>query len=190
MRHAVLVVSLLLAFGVRDVGAKQCLDVDFPEHLQVDSTELTLNGLGIRKATFLKVHVYVAALYVTTPSHDPGALINPGTPAELILHFVRNVGVDDLRKAWREGFVRAAKDQVPALNARITMLDGWMSDMKTGQRLVFVRKPGLGTQVSVNGNVRGMITGDDFSRALLSIWFGPEPPNPELESGLLGGACE
>jgi Chalcone isomerase-like len=189
-RKALVFASLLLVSGLQEAAAKECKGVDFPEHAQVNSTELSLNGLGIRKATFLKVHVYVAALYVAGPSHDPAPLINPGTPAELILHFVRDVGVGDLRKAWSEGFERVAKDQMPQLSARIAMLNGWMSDMKTGQRLTFVRVPALGTQVSVNGVVKGTIIGDDFSRALISIWLGPEPPNAELKSGLLGGACE
>jgi hypothetical protein len=43
--------------------------------------------------------------------------------------------------------------------------------------------------VSVNGAVKGTITGDDFSRAFISIWLGNEPPNPELKAGLLGGPC-
>jgi Chalcone isomerase-like len=190
MKRVVFFASLLLLGGVGAAGARQCEGVDFPEHLQLDSTPLILNGLGIRKATFLKVNVYVAALYVTSPSRDAGTLIDPGTPAELILHFVRNVGVGDLRNAWHEGFERAAKEQMPALSARISMLNGWMSDMKTGQRLTFVRQPGIGTRVSVNGSPKGMITGDDFSRALLSIWLGPQPPNTELKNGLLGGSCD
>lgn len=190
MRHAVLFASLLLVSGVGEAGARQCKGVDFPDHSQLNSTELTLNGLGMRKATFLKVNVYVAALYVTSPSRDAHVLIDPGTPAEMILHFVRDVGVGDLRGAWREGFERAAKDQMPALNARITMLNGWMSEMKSGQRLTFVRQPGVGTHVSVNAVPKGMIIGDDFSRALFSIWLGPEPPNSELKNGLLGGSCD
>jgi hypothetical protein len=185
----VLATTLLLS-GVGTVTARECKGVDFPEHLQMNGTELTLNGLGIRKATFLKVNVYVGALYVTSPTHDPRTLIDPTTPAQLILHFVRNVGVGDLRKAWNEGFERAAKDQLALLNARIAMLNSWMSDIKTGQRLSFIRKPGTGVQVSVGDVVKGTITGDDFSRALLSIWLGSEPPNEELKSGLLGGACE
>ncbi len=190
MKRFVLFVSLLLASGAAVAGARQCRNVDFPEHLQLNSTELTLNGLGIRKATFLKVSVYVAALYVTSPSRDAQTLIDPSAPAELILHFVRNVGVGDLRNAWHEGFERAAKEQMPALSARVAMLNSWMSDIKTGQRLTFVRRPGMGTQVSVDGALKGTITGDDFSRALFSIWLGPEPPNAELKSGLLGGSCE
>ncbi len=190
MKQFLFFAGLLLLAGLGAANARQCRDVDFPEHARIDDTELTLNGLGVRKATFLKVNVYVAALYVTTPARDPRTLVDPNTPAELILHFVRNVGVGDLRKAWSEGFERADKDQLPLLSARIAMLNSWMSDMKTGQRVVFVRKPGTGLQVSVNGVVKGTVTGDDFSRALFLIWLGPEPPNAELKSGLLGGACE
>jgi hypothetical protein len=65
-----------------------------------------------------------------------------------------------------------------------------MVDMQSGQRLVFVHKPGTGLQVEVKGTVQGTIPGDDFATAFLSIWLGAHPPNPGLKSGLLGGACE
>jgi hypothetical protein len=190
MRHRVFFAALLSLSALTAADARECKGVDFPEHAQVKGTELTLNGLGIRKATFLKVNVYVAALYVTRVSHDPQPLIDPGTPAELILQFVRNVGVGDLRNGWKEGFEKVAKDQMATLAARVAMLNGWMTDIKTGQRLTFVRLPGTGIQVSVNGAVKGTITGDDFSRALVSIWLGPDPPNTQLKSGLLGGTCD
>jgi hypothetical protein len=35
------------------------------------------------------------------------------------------------------------------------MLNGWMADVKTGERLTFIRKPGGGAQVDVNGAVKG-----------------------------------
>ncbi len=34
-----------------------CRDISFPRHVQVNGSDLTLNGLGVRKATFLKVNV-------------------------------------------------------------------------------------------------------------------------------------
>jgi hypothetical protein len=111
-------------------------------------------------------------------------------PDELILHFVRNVGVDDLTKAWNEGFERNSQQQLPAFKERIAKLNSWMSDMKTGQRLSFIRRPGAGIEVGVDGAVKGTIEGDDFARALLSIWLGETPPNPELKQGLLGGECK
>lgn len=64
-----------------------------------------------------------------------------------------------------------------------------MTDMKSGERLRFMVKPGAGVQVDVNGKPRGTIAGDDFARALLSVWLGSSPPNAELKAGLLGGPC-
>jgi hypothetical protein len=133
--------------------------------------------------------VYVAALYAAKPSSDANAHLASNTPSELVLQFVRNVGADDLRKGWNEGFEKNAKDQLPALKEHIAELNGWMVDVKTGDRLTFIRKPGAGLQVDVKGTVKGTIKGDDFAKAFLSIWLGPNPPNPELKVGMLGGAC-
>lgn len=179
--------SLTLATGVAQ--GKECKGVQFPDRVQVSGSELTLNGLGMRKATFLKINVYVAALYVGRPSHDPQTLIESSGPDELILHFVRSVGVEDLRKGWSEGFARNSKEQLSALNERIATLNAWMSAVKTDQQLIFTRRPGAGIQVQVNGTVKGTIAGDDFARAFVAIWLGAVPPNPELKSGLLGGEC-
>jgi hypothetical protein len=189
MRLVFALIGLLACTAGVAYGA-ECKGVEFPQHMRLDGRDLTLNGLGIRKATFLKVNVYVAALYVTKPSHDAQALVESTGPDQLTLHFVRNVGVDDLRKAWVEGFARNSEAQVPALKVRISELNGWMSDVKAGQRLTFTRRPGAGVQVDVNGTTKGVIAGDDFSRAFLAIWLGATPPNAELKSGLLGQACE
>ena len=187
MHHRIpLFLALFLASAAAAADEATCRDISFPRHVQVSGSDLTLNGLGVRKATFLKINVYVAAYYVAQPSHDPQPLIESDTPQQLTLQFVRNVGVDDLRKAFVEGFER-----VPArgLEERVARLNGWMTDMKTGQRLTFVRVPHSGVQITVNGVQKGVIEGADFARALISIWLGPTPPNPELKTGMLGGEC-
>jgi hypothetical protein len=186
--HAWLI-CLTLATSVCVAQDRTCRDISFPGHVQVNGNELKLNGLGVRKATFLKVNVYVAALYVVQPQRDPKPLIESDTPQQLVLHFVRNVGVEDLRKGFLEGFDRSGAGQSASLAPRIAKLNTWMSDMQSGHQLQFSRLPHAGVQVSVNGVPKGTIEGDDFSRALMSIWLGATPPNPELKSGLLGGEC-
>jgi hypothetical protein len=177
------------ALGAGVAQGKECKGVNFPDQAQVDGTNLTLNGLGLRQATAFKVNVYVAALYVAKTSSDPTALLGANTPAELILQFVRNVGADDLRKGWSEGFEKNSSAQLPALKERIATLNGWMTDVKTGDKLTFIRKPGVGLDVNVNGAAKGTIKGDDFAKAFLAIWLGADPPNPEIKAGMLGGAC-
>jgi hypothetical protein len=191
MKHHVLLmlVSVITAFRVGVVHGKDCKGVSFPEQAQVEGSTLMLNGLGLRQATFLKVNVYVAALYVEKAATDANAILGSNALKELILHFLRDVGAADLNKAWEEGFENNAQEQLPALKERIETLKGWMADMKTGQQLTFIHKPGAGMQVEVNGTVKGTITGDDFTKAFLSIWLGAHPPNAGLKDGLLGGAC-
>lgn len=168
---------------------KECNGVSFPDQVQVEGSALSLNGLGLRLATMLKVKVYVGALYVAKTSSDPGAILGASTPYELILQFVRDVGAGDIRNGWQEGFEKNSKAQLPALKERIAMLNGWMADMKSGKRLTFIHKPGSGFEVNVNGAVKGTVKGDDFAKAFLSIWLGGDPPNSEIKAGLLGGAC-
>ena len=181
--------AVALALGTGIAHGKECKGVNFPDQVQVDGSSLTLNGLGLRQATAFKVNVYVAALYVAKTSADANALLGSNTPSELVLQFVRSVGADDLRKGWSEGFEKNSKGELPALKDRIAMLNGWMADVKTGDKLTFTNKPGAGVTVNVNGAVKGTIKGDDFAKAFLAIWLGGDPPNPEIKAGLLGGAC-
>jgi hypothetical protein len=155
--------------------------------VQVDGSALMLNGLGLRQATAFKVNVYVGALYVPKASNDANALL-AAAPKELVLQFVRDVGAEDLRKGWNEGFEKNAKSEAAVLKDRIAMFNSWMTDMKSGQRITLVHKPGTGVEVNVNGAAKGAIKGDDFAKALFAIWLG-DPPNPEIKSGLLGGTC-
>jgi hypothetical protein len=189
MRCTMVLMSLALAAVGGSAYAKECRGVEFPDHVRIAGHELTLNGLGVRKATLFKVSVYVAALYVAKPAYEPDAILGSSDPVELTLHFVRSVDAGDLTNAWREGFARNPSVALPALQQRIATLNSWMTDVHTGQTMTFIRNPGTGIQVEVNGTVKGTLEGDDFAKAFLSIWFGPAPPNPDLKSGLLGGPC-
>jgi hypothetical protein len=187
--RCLLPIGVMAMLGAGMAQARECRGINFPEQTQAEGSTLTLNGLGVRKATMFKVNVYVAALYVGRTSTDPVALLSAGTPTELVLHFIRDVGAADIQKAWSEGFSENAKQQLPALKDRIATLNSWMADMSVGQRLIFSFKPGAGVTVAVNGTEKGTIKGDDFLRALFSIWLGDHPPNSELKAGPLGGAC-
>src|SRR5262245_47162232 len=191
MRHSLpaVLVSVIMVLTVGPVSGKECHGVNFPEQTSVQGSPLTLNGLGLRQATMLKINVYVAALYVAQKSADANAILAANTPKQLVLHFVRDVDSKDLKEAWEEGFENNAKAQLPALKECIAKLQAWMVDMKSGQKLTFTHKPGAGIEVDINGTVKGTIEGDDFAKAFLAIWLGAKPPNAGIKEGLLGGTC-
>ena len=190
MRTAPGVTGLLMTLTMATAQGKECAGINFPEQVSLRGADLTLNGLGLQKATFFKVDVYVGALYVTSTSRDPNALINTDRPQELIVHFLRSVRVEDVRKEWTRDFTHVAPDRPVSLMQRVATLNTWLSDVKRDERLTFIRQPGEGIQVIVDSVVKGIIPGDDFSRTFMSIWLGAAPPSLELKRGLLGGQCD
>jgi hypothetical protein len=171
------------------VGAT-CREIQFADRVKAGGADLVLNGLGIRKATLLRIKVYVAGLYLPQKSSDAGAILGANGRWQLVLHFVRDVDASDIRDAFQEGFEKAAGDKRAGLQTRIAALNAQMVDFKTGQSLTFTRHPTTGVTVDVNGKGGAAIEGADFATALLAIWLGPKPPNEDLKTGLLGGPCE
>jgi hypothetical protein len=88
----------------------------------------------------------------------------------------------------REGFARQSGSA--ALSARIRRLGGWVPQLHTGDVLTFTWRPGVGIEMKIGRRVKGVLDGEDFARAFLSIWLGAHPPNEGLKRGLLGGTCE
>jgi hypothetical protein len=156
----------------------------------IGSSDLVLNGMGIRKATLLQAKVYVGSLYLLEKSKDGSLILATDRPWQLVLRFVRDVDVSDMRDALEVGLRKAAGDKLVALSQRIETLKASKVEFKEGQYLSFTNDPTNGVAVDVNGAGGPTIRGADFSLALLSMWIGAEPRDPGLKSGLLGGECE
>jgi hypothetical protein len=189
MKRKWVLATVALALGVASASGKECAGIVFPDQVQVQGVPLTLNGLGVGRASFFKVRVYVAALYLAEPSSDPWRILQPDAPSELILQFTRPVSADQLKKSWEAGFSKNAPGHPPGLEKGLAQLVSWAASVTPGERMTFIRIPGTGMQFEVDGALKGMIHGDEFSKAFLSIWLGEFPQNPELKSGLLGGPC-
>lgn len=183
-----LVAALILPLGVAQ--ARECDGVSFPDRVTAAGHDLTLNGLGIRKATWLRIKVYVGALYLEHPSHDASTILALREPSEVVMHFVWRVTGGQLRDAWNEGFEQSGAPDLSRLRTRIAQFDSWMTGARSGDTMTFVLLPGHGVEYLFNGVPRGTIAGDDFAQAFLGIWLGPKPPGEALKAGLLGGVCQ
>lgn len=182
--------SMLVVAAVTSLGgaarAGQKAGVVMPDTVMVGGKQLTLNGMGLREATFLKLDVYVAGLYLETVSSDPAAIVRANETKQLVLVFVRNVGRGDIVKAWNAGFAHNATVELSAIRGAITVLNSWMPDFKKRDTLTFTYRPGEGVEVDIDNVRKGVIKNDDFARSLFAIWLGPKPPTGALKQGLLG----
>ncbi len=170
--------------------AAECRGVQFPDAAKAGEADLVLNGLGLRKATFLKVKVYVAGLYVPQKQSDAGQILGVDQAWRLALRFLRDVDGADIHDAFTEGFDKSTGGKAEALKPRIDAVNAFVPDFMEGDRMDFTHASGQGVALAVNDAPKGQVEGADFAAAMLGIWLGPEPPNDELKAGLLGGDCE
>jgi hypothetical protein len=184
MTRIAMFLTMVLAAGTATAGSRA--GVTMPDSVKVADKTLTLNGMGLREATILKVDVYVAGLYVENVSSDPAKIVASNEVKRIVLRFKRDVGRDDIVKAWNQGFAGNATVPVAKLKPLIAQLNGWMPSFSKGDTLAFTVTPGQGVAVDINGARKGTLGDDNFGRSLVSIWLGPKPPTGSLKSGLLG----
>ena len=169
------------------VHAGERAGVTLPDQATVEGRTLVLNGMGLRKATWLRVKVYVAGLYLEEKSLDANAILRPDRTKRIVLVFVHAVGREDLLKAWDESFKENAGGDFAALEDRIATFHGWMPDrVAKGDTFTFTYLPGTGVLVTVRDETRGTISGPDFARTLFANWLGERPSSPAVKAGLLG----
>lgn len=157
--------------------------VTMPDSINIKGKELVLNGLGTRKATWLRVKVYVGGLYLEKKSQDANTILNTKGVKYIRMHFVRDVKGEKLVGGWNDAFKNAVKDRAP-LQKRIDEFNALMGDIKKNQEIVltFTDKD---VQIDFANAKSGTIKGGDFSKALLSVWF-VNPIDEGLRDGLLG----
>ncbi len=163
--------------------------VKLPASSQLGADTLQLNGAGLRTKVFFKV--YVAGLYVPQKATSADQLLAQKGARRVTITMLRNVDAesfagalnDGLRDNHTEAQFAAMKPQIDALNATLKAV----GEAKKGDEIHFEYLPGSGTQVTVNGKLRGsVIAGEDFFTAVLRIWLGDKPVDASLKKGLLG----
>lgn len=165
--------------------------VKLPDSVRVTEggPELLLNGAGLR--TRFMFRVYVGALYVQKKTGTAGAVIGDAGARRMALYMLRELPADQFTDALEDGLKNnTAADELPKLDARVKQLRAVFEAVKvakTGDVIVIDFLPGAGARISINGDVKTTIAGDDFSRALLRIWLGDKPADANLKKGLLGG---
>ena len=70
-----LTVSAAIVMLSASAAAAQLAGVAFPDAVALDGTELHLNGIALRTYSWLRIHIYVAGLYLEHPSHDAQAIL-------------------------------------------------------------------------------------------------------------------
>ena len=177
--------SCVAALSVAAVPARELSGVTMPEASSVDSKELRLNGMGVRKEKAL-FKVYVVALYLEQPTPDAHAAIATDQEKRIVLSMLRDISHEQFAQAVENAILLNSSSAMPTLRARLDLLENALPSPKKGDVLSFTYQPGVGTLMRGQGQEL-MIPGKDFADALLSVWLGPKPISGTLKRQLLAG---
>ena len=183
-----IICGLLLAVSCLEASALEIGGVNVPQTVTVENNQLVLNGAGIRKKFFFKI--YVGALYLTTRQSNVDAILADQGPKSIVMTFLyKEVETKKLVDGWNEGFANnSSAREINKLKERINRFNRMFATVHRGDEIRLDYLPDKGTQVMINHSVKGIVEGEDFSRALLKIWLGPEPADSNLKDAMLGDA--
>jgi len=178
---------LLLAMWI-PVSAWASIQVEgvpVPEHAAVEGRILVLNGAGVRSVFIFDI--YVAALYLPERTGDAQYVVREERPVRVSLHFIRGgAGQGMLARGWTSGFERnQSSAEMAGLKARLKQFNAMFSNVDKDDVFSFDFLTDHSTRISINGVQRGVISGADFQRALLSVWLGKYPADQSLKKAML-----
>lgn len=189
MKSALTAPALGLALSVGIVFAAEVEGVKLADRVQLAGSELMLNGAGVRTRVFFKV--YVGALYLQNKAGSTDAVLGDAGAKRIAMHMLRDLEAEQLLSALNDGLKKnLAPADLARLEPQVKQLDGVFTAVKAvkkGDVVLLDYLPGAGTRVTVRGEDRGTIPGEDFNRALLRIWLGESPADASLKKAMLGG---
>jgi hypothetical protein len=143
------------------------------------STEFAGKG----KLTFFGLEVYESSLWVA-PNFKGLAFENHNFALEL--HYLRNFTAADIAKRSLEEMHRIEQVSEQKTAQWTKTLSELLPNVKKGDRLIGLHKPGAGATFWLNGKRIGEIRDAEFSRQFFAIWLSPKTSEPKLRMALLG----
>jgi hypothetical protein len=132
---------------------------------------------------FLGIHVYDIRLWAP----DSLAMTNTSAaPLALELEYARSLD----GKAIAERSIKEMQNLhgigSPQAERWLLQLQQILPDVKAGDRLTGVQRPGEGSRFFVNGQHSGEVRDAEFTRLFFDIWLSPRTSQPRLREALLG----
>ncbi len=177
----------LLSAGIVQAGELE--GVQLEDRVEVDGQALELNGMALR--TRLVFKVYVAGLYLPQKVTSAQSAIEGAGAKRMVLVMMRDASADQFCESIEGGLVNnnseaevdLVRPQTEALFAKIRAV----GTARTGMRIVLdYSQSAAATTLFIDGAAQGgPMRGPDFFRALLRIWLGEHPAQPDLKRALL-----
>ena len=161
-------------------------DVSFKGSVEFAGAQFDRRGAGLlRYMAFIKA--YAGALYLAPEAAQDDALAT--VPRRLEIVYFHQIEAEKFAAATRKKIAEnVTAADLAAVASRLESFNRLYRDVQPGDRYGLTYIPERGTALDLNGRILGWIEGDDFARAVFSIWLGPEPIDEKFKAALLGAS--
>lgn len=183
-------ILLLFSATANAVHGAEIAGIRIDPEARVGDIKLVLNGAGLRQK--FMVDVYILGLYIPERTTVAEVVTDVAGSRRISLTFLRDVTAQALIEALHEGVRDNTSDaEFANVKASADALAATMRPLKIakkGDTVALDYLPEKGSQVVMNGKPVGLpVPGRDLYRALLRIWLGHRPVDPDLKHALLTG---
>ena len=152
-----------------------------PQEIKATLAPAQFTGTG--KLSFFGLNVYEANLWVSSgfkaDDFEDHAFA-------LDLHYLRSFTAEKIAKRSIEEMQRLEKIPESKAELWLSTLSDVLPEIKKGDRLIGLHKPGTGVSFWHNGKRSGEIRDAEFSKQFFAIWLSPKTTDPKLRKALLG----
>ncbi|SGY84882.1 chalcone isomerase family protein [Moritella viscosa] len=185
MKKTALVLSTLLMMNSNAMATTEISGVSIPDSIKPQGENLQLNGAGIRSKFF--IDLYVGSLFTHDKMEQGNDVINSDEAVAIRLNITSSmITSEKMIKAMQEGFERATAGQSKNLDTKIAaFIDTFADPIKKGDQFTLLSVPGEGLINYKNGEFMSITSGEDFRKAVLTIWLGDKPTDKDLKKDML-----
>lgn len=176
--------TLSLSIATTAMGAKLA-GVEIPDNFDIEGKSLQLNGIALREATIFNVDVYVAGLYVESPSQEERFHFNSADLKHIYVKFKRDVGQKRMVESWYKQINKNCIGNCDDLLETVRRLSPQMPDVKQGQTMAYTFAKDW-VKIYVNEKEMATIQGNKNRNVMLNAFIGRAPATKDLKKGLLG----
>ena len=183
----IVILSLIMAYLLVLPSAGRTAvvgDIRFDTRIQTKGADLDLKGAGLLR--YLGIFkVYAGAFYLDAEAALDDALADRAKRFEV--QYFRGFKGSDFGPATIELMAQNVDGAtMERLADEIALHNSLYPDVNPGDRATLTYLPGIGTELVINGEVRGVIPGAEFASALFSIWIGEQPIDDGFKKQLMG----
>lgn len=180
---AALLLAALLAAPGAAAATTEVAGERFADRIGADEAGLDLCSAHLFRWKRI-VKAYVAALYLRDCSVLPER--PQEMPQRLELAYQRGFSAPQFAEAADTVLERSFPPRVlDPLRERIARLHAAYRAVETGDRYALTWRPGVGTELALNGEPLVVVPGADFAAAYFAIWLGADPADKGLRDRLL-----